>query len=51
MKIKRALIIGITAVALIVTAVIIVKSIKDKVAELGNVNKVLPPSIQYLIES
>lgn len=29
----------------------IVKSIKDKVTELGDVNKVLPPSIQYLIES
>lgn len=29
----------------------IVTSLKDKVTELGNVNKVLPPSIQYLIES
>lgn len=36
MKIKRALIIGITAVALIVTAVIIVKSIKDKDSKKSN---------------
>lgn len=28
----------------------IIKSLKNKVTELGDINKVLPPSIQYLIE-